>query len=176
MLKIVTVISNAVEKEFRKVKVLVLGTSDNRISKQVSPFGVDSSPIDGMSAIYAPTSKTGKDVIVGYYNKSLLAGKGETRLYSVNSDGELETFIWLTADGKIQLGGTDDNAVRFSDLKDGFDQLKGDLNDLISAFNAHTHATAGTGPPVPPTPGSGIPATPSSASVDSSKIEEILTP
>lgn len=37
--------------------------------------------------------------------------------------------------------------------------IESNLNSLITAFNAHMHATAGTGVPSPPTAGVGIPAT-----------------
>ena len=53
--------------------------------------------------------------------------------------------------------GDSDFMVRFSELKAGFDQLKSD-------FNTHSHTAHGT----PPT-------TPSTASVDSCKIDEIKT-
>lgn len=172
-LAIVNVLSNVVEQGFRAVKHRLYGNSDIRTSNQVAPFGDDGNPIKGMAAVYAKTARIGRPVLLGYFNKSLLAGPGEKRIYSVDEDGEVSTFIWLTNDGKIQLGGDDDNAVRFSDLKEGFDELKSNFNDIVSAFNAHVHAGNG----IPPTavPGS-IPASPSTASIDSSKIEEIQTP
>jgi len=65
---------------------------------------------------------------------------------------------------------------RFQEVKTGFEQMKTDLNSLTTAFNTHIHATAALGPPVPPTPvPSVIPATPSTASIDSCKIDEIKT-
>lgn len=171
-----TVISNIVENGFRKIKARVLGVRDIRTATQIAPFGVDSVPPAGMTGIYANTSTNGKQILIGYYNKSLLAQDGEFRIYSVDEDGSVATFIWLKANGKIQLGGDEDNAVRFSDLKSGFDQLKQDFNDHLTAFNAHMHATAASGPPSPPTPGTGIPAVASGASIDAAKIEEIQTP
>jgi hypothetical protein len=159
----------------RVVKVLRFGKSDVQTSDQVAPHGIDSNPIKDMIAVYAKTEQKGETVILGYLNRNVMAGIGETRIFSTNSSGTLQTFIWLKADGTIELGGANDFAVRFNELKSGFDQLKSDHNDLVTAFNAHMHATAGTGPPSPPTPGSGIPATPSTANIDSAKIEEIKT-
>ena len=157
------------------VKVLRYGKSDVQTSDQVAPHGIDSNPVKDMMAVYAQTEQTGETVIVGYLNRNMLAAVGETRIYSTNSAGELQTFIWLKTDGTIELGGDDDFAVRFNELKAGFDQLRSDHNDLVNAFNAHMHATAAAGPPSTPTPGSGIPATPSTASIDDAKIDEIKT-
>lgn len=70
-----------------------------------------------------------------------------------------------------------DYAVRYLELKSAFDELKQDLNDLVSAFNSHMHATAAPGPPSPPTPiPSIIPASTSTASVDDAKIDKIELP
>lgn len=178
MFQIVKVISNFVENGYRYIKVNRLGLFDVQTAKQISPFGFDSSPVKysdvnrQLTAIYMQTSKKGKPVIVGYYNKSLVAGIGESRIFSVDETGEVKTFVWCKNDGQLLLGGDADNAVRFSKLKAGFDQLVTDHNKLVTAFNEHVHAGNG----VPPTavPGS-IPADPSSASVDDSKIDEIKT-
>ncbi len=175
MLTLINVISSAIESGFRRIKIRKYGNGDIQTSRQVSAFGFDSAPPEGMVAVFSETNKKGKSVIIGYLNKSLLAAPGETRIFSIDGDGALSTFIWLKDDGTMQIGGDADFMVRFSDLKTGFDQLKQDHNSLVTAFNAHMHATAGTGPPVPPTPGTGIPATASTASIDDSKIEEIKT-
>lgn len=174
-MNLVTVISNAIESGFRKIKIRRYGNTDIQTPNQATPFGIDSAPVAEMRAVYAETSKKGKPVIIGYLNKNLLAGNGETRLFSLDDEGALATFIWLKDDGTMQIGGDADFMVRFSELKNGFDQLKQDHNNLVSAFNTHTHATAGSGPPSTPTPGSGIPASASTASIDSSKIEQIKT-
>lgn len=95
----------------------------------------------------------------------------------------LSARIYFRNDGHItfkigdQEGG--DFAVRFNELKAGYDELKQDLNDLISLYNAHIHITTAT---VGPTPVPGIIAptvstgTPSTASIDDSKIPEIELP
>jgi hypothetical protein len=174
VITIVNVISNAVESGFRKIKIKVLGNSDNRIAKQVSPFGIDSSPVDGMSAIYGRTNKNGKAVIIGYYNKSLLAAKGETRVFSIDGDGELSTFIWLKADGTMQLAGDSDNLIRFGNTKTVIDEIQNDIASLKQAFNSWV--------PVPNDGGAALKTaaaswagTPLTGNIDSSKIDEIKT-
>lgn len=71
------------------------------------------------------------------------------------------TAMVLTAAGELHLGGL--NPAEFVALATKSDNrmsaLETKVNDLITAFNAHMHATAGTGAPSPPTPVPGsIPA------------------
>lgn len=132
---ITKVISNIIESGFRKIKVLVTIDPDVRTAQQVSPFGIDSVPIAGMKAIYAPTNKNGKNVIVGYYNKSLLANDGEVRLYSVDDDGALSTFIWLKNDGTMQIGGSANHMTQYEGLATAFNTLKADLNQARAALS-----------------------------------------
>jgi hypothetical protein len=155
----------------RVIKFLRFGKKDVQTSLQVSPHGIDSNPVKDLIALYADTGEKGKTVLVGYLNKNVLAAVGETRLYSTDADGALQTFIWLKADGTMELGGNTKHLARFEELKSGYDQLKTDFNNLVTAFNAHMHPTAGTGPPSPPT----VTGTASTASIDSSKIDEIKT-
>lgn len=126
-------------------------------AKQAAPFGVDSNPIEGMIAIHTNTSVDGKPAVIGYINPDQVAEVGEMRIFSTDSDGELQTYIHLKNDGTMEIGGNTKHMTRFEELKVGFDQLRTD-------FNAHVHAGNG----VPPT-------TPSTASIDDSKIDEIKT-
>ncbi|KKN54299.1 hypothetical protein LCGC14_0593540 [marine sediment metagenome] len=147
----------------RVAKFLRFGLKDVQTAIQTAPYGVDSNPIKDMVAIYGTTSDKGKPVIIGYINKNQLADIGETRIFSTDASGTLKTYIWLQNDGIMEVGGSVDNMVRFSDLETGFNQLKSDFN----AFLVHVHGAAGT-PPVPL-------ATPSTASIAGSKINEIKT-
>jgi hypothetical protein len=54
----------------------------------------------------------------------------------------------------VELNGSDYTGVRFSEMKDAFDEFTGDFNNFITTFNLHTHnvpqAPSGTtvsGPP-----------------------------
>lgn len=157
----------------RVVKVLRNGTADVRTASQATPFGVDSSPIKGMRAIFAKSEERGRSVIIGYLNDNMMAEDGETRLFSLESNGQLSTYLWLKKDGTILIGGDQKNMVRFQELKDGFEELKTDLNDLISKFNTHVHSGVSTGGGV-----SGVTTTTdtaSNASIDSAKIDQIKT-
>lgn len=153
-----------------------MGKDDVQESLEVSPYGIDSNPIKDMVALYSPTAEIGVNVVIGYVNKNKIADIGEFRVFSTDDKGEVKSYIHLKNDGVIQINGDNDNAVRYSELKKGFDSLKSDFNKLVNAFNSHVHATAAVGPPVPPTPiPSVIPAKTSLASIDKSKIDDIKT-
>ncbi len=163
MLTTVRTISSRVVNAVRQITFLRFGLNDVQETEVIQPYGTDANPIKGMVAIYAQTSVQGEPVIIGYINKNQLAEPGEHRTFSTDANGNVKTFIWLKNDGKIQLGGDADNAVRFSKLEDGFNALKADFNTFLT----HVHGGSGS----PPTP----PQTPSTASISDAKINEILT-
>jgi phage gp45-like len=68
------------------------------------------------------------------------------------------TIILIKPDGTVEIRASGGTATKLPTLAD--------YNALRSAFNSHVHATAGTGPPVPPTAAPGIPvATPAGTTV-----------
>ena len=126
--------------------------------------------------VVTQTNQIQSQKFYGFDNKNQISDVGEKRIFSTDSDGNVVFALHLKNDGTAEFGGNNDFLVRFNELESGFNALKSDLNDLVSAFNSHMHATAATGPPVPPTPiPSQIPATPSTASISGAKIEEIKT-
>lgn len=163
MANIVKVISSEIIKLARKVKVLSYGSSNVRTANEAMPFGMDSAPLKNMRAIFGETDKKGNPVIIGYINKNQIAGEGETRLFSLDSNGNLAMFIYLKSNGDLLLGGEAKHLAKYEELKVGFDQLKQDFNNFLT----HVHGGSGT----PPTP----PAVPSTASVDDSKADKIKT-
>lgn len=139
----------------RLLKSIRFGTKDGQQSFEAMPYGIDSSPISGMKAIYASTGTSGKSVIIGYINQSQLAEEGETRIFS--SGGE----IWLRTNGTCEILGTGNFLVKFNELEAAFNQLKND-------FNSHTHLDPVSGALPPPT-------TPSLANVSGAKAENVKT-
>jgi hypothetical protein len=174
--QLVKVISTEVGSLGRRiVKFLRYGASDVQTSISAQPFGIDGNPVKDMVAVYSTTSELGKTVIVGYLTPECAAEIGGLRLFSTDENGEVKSLIYLRSSGDIELNGDADNLVRFSKLEEGFDKLKTDFNNFLTAFNTHLHPTAAVGPPSPPTPGAGIPAQPSTASISGSKIDNLLT-
>jgi len=174
--RITKVISTLIEKSILIVKVLRLGNADVQTGYNIQPFGIDSNIPAGYKAIFAETGNRGEKIILGIINTKALAQPGELRLHSEKADGTESFPIYLKNNGTCEIGGNTDFMVRFSKLEEGFNTLKTDHNNLVSAFNAHMHATAAVGSPSPPTAiPSSIPAQASTASIAAAKINEIKT-
>lgn len=129
------VISTNLDKLNRRlIKVLRFGKFDVQTPEEIAPFGTDANPIKDMVAIYSSTTESDSKFIVGYINKNQLAQPGEHRIYSLDSSGNLKAFIWLKNDGKIQLNGSADNAIRYGNTADTINELQDDIKSLKQAF------------------------------------------
>lgn len=127
----------------RIVKVQQFGI---KTAATASAFGDDSQPLENTTALFAKTSNNAEPVVIGYINKNQLAGPGEKRIFSVNSDGIVQAYIWLKKDGNIEFSGDDDNLVRYSELKTAFNELKADHNGLAAKWDAFAAAYLPGGP------------------------------
>jgi hypothetical protein len=171
---IVKIISTEIDSFKRRIgKFLLYGRSDIRTAYEALPYGFDSNPISGMRAVYAETGRNGDTVLIGYLNVNQMADPGEVRIFSTDSNGNQKFYIWLKANGTMELGGSVDNAVRYSKLAIAFNQLKSDFNNHITAYNTHVHAGVTSGSSSSgPTP---VPGVQSSADITPAKINEIKT-
>ena len=178
MINIVKILSTKINDGKRLAKFLRMGLNDVQENNVAQPHGIDANPVKDMTAIYAQTSVKGESVIIGYVNQNQLADIGELRLFSTNESNEVQAVIFMRNNGDIEINGDADNMVRFSELKAAYDELKGDLNALISAYNSHIHITTAT-IGATPTPGVIAPTTstgtPSTATIDDAKIENVKT-
>ncbi len=158
-------VSSAIENGVRTLKAIVLGKDDVRTALEVTPFGVDSNPTEGLMAIYVETSAKGDRIIVGYLNTNQLAEVGGTRIFSTDKDGNAATSIYLRADGTIEVRGTGDNMVRYIPLDSGLQSFKSQIQAELALIAAGIAAAGGS-------------YTPGTLSVDISgaKIDEIKTP
>lgn len=87
-----------------------------------------------------------------------------------------DAVITKSTETVIQEG--EDYAVQFTAMKEAFDELKSELNSLVTAYNDHIHvttATVGTGPVgvIAPTTSTG---TPPVASMDGAKVDTVRLP
>lgn len=158
----------------RLIKFLGFSKSDVQEIRNAAPFGIDSVPIKDMVAIYAETSVKGENVVVGYFNKSIIANKGDFRTFSMDSNGNVKFYIWQKNDGTCEIGGNSDNMVRFIPTKQAFDELQNDVKLLKDIFTAWT--------PVPTDGGAALKLlvtpwaeTPFLTNIDDAKIDEIKT-
>jgi hypothetical protein len=128
----------------RLVKILRFGKSDVQTPFQASPFGIDSNPVKDMIAVYSETTERGKNVIVGYLNKDMLAEAGETRFFSTDSEGVLKSYAWLKNDGTIEFCGNDHNLIRYSPLNQALQQQVVAINSEITKIAVAISALGGT--------------------------------
>jgi len=186
---------------FRQFVVNCLGGNDQRKYFSISPFGIDSNPPVNTRALTADSSNKDVQFNLGVLNKIKIEDlqPGEPAIFSTSEDGETivsqivlrntgdieinkdisgNATVLIKADGTIDLNGNADNIVGFTELKAGFDTLTSNLNNLITSYNAHTHITTAT-VGATPTPGIIAPTTnagtPSTASIDASKKDNLLT-
>ena len=175
----IKVISSIVTNSQRLIKHLGLGNADVQESRELSPFGVDTRPVKDVLGVRMDTTEKGISVIVGYVQSNRVAKEGESRFYSTDTSGQEVAYMYLTDAGDLELNGNDDNAVRFSELEKGYNELKSDFNALVTAYNSHIHITTATVGPSP-TPGVIAPTTStgqsSSASISASKVDKVKLP
>lgn len=175
-MNLVTVISTSITTGRRLIKLLRFGKNDVQEVREITPFGYDGNPPEGMTALYGATSEKGKAVIVGYINTNQSVEIGETKIYSTDADLAEQMYLHLKNDGTAEFGGDSDFMVRYSELETAFNQLKSDFNTLVSTYNSHTHPFVGLAVGVPgstaPTASSGSSST---ADITGAKIEEIKT-
>ena len=145
-----------------KVVMLQVQLSDSEDIQSVelyNPFGEKSIPQNEQRVLILQLSRAWKIAIAidDKIDPSDL-NDGEKKLYSLDPSGAIAAFMTLTNTGELFLNGETDYAVRFLELKAGFDQLKSDFNNHI-----HTETGASTS----------TPTVPSAASIDDSKVDEV---
>lgn len=170
MVNFTRIISSTIKAGRNLAKFRLFGPDDVREKPIAAPYGVDGNPIPKMVGIYAKTGEDGKGVLLGFIQENALADPGELRLFATDQNGVEKCFIWLKNNGTIELNGSADNLVRYSKLKQGFDELRNDFNSLILDYNGHIHVTpSGNSSPI------AVPLSGSSASIITSKINELKT-
>lgn len=133
MITLSKVRSTILENKRRIIKVFQFGA---KTALEISAFGEDSNPVENMSALYADTGEAGEPVIIGYINTEQLAGVGEKRLYSLQADKTLSTYIWLKNDETMEIGGSADNMVRYQKIDDALQSQKDKINIELTKIQA----------------------------------------
>ena len=159
------VISSELDKAKRRIiKILSKGKGDVKTPFHTSSPNTDSPPIKNMRCIYMQTGTKGNSVIVGYINGNLVAEPGEYRISATDEYGVELNYIYLTKDGDIEIGGNQDNMVRFSKLDIGLKNQDVQINTELAAIAIGIAAAGGSYTP-------GTIAT----NINDSKIEEVKT-
>jgi len=141
MISLSTIKDSFLQTGSRILKVLQYGA---KTADECAPFGDDSNPVAGMTAIYAETDEAGEQVIIGYINTQQLAAKGEKRLYSLKADKSLSFSLWLRNNGTLEIGGNAHNLVRFEPLNFGIAATNGLVNTELEKISAALAMVGGT--------------------------------
>ena len=135
--------SSIIENGKRIIKAIWMGGSVITV-KEVAPFGIDSQPPEGYTAIYANTPNKSEALILGYINTKQLAGVGEQHFYSVGANKEISAFIYLTNTGSININGSEYSAVRFEPLAQAIQTLDNSINTELLKIQTAITALGGT--------------------------------
>lgn len=133
--------SIAIEQGQRILKVLQYGP---KTANECGPFGLDSSPLENYTAIYAETANAGESLIIGYIQKNQIAQQGEARLFSLDSKGLLKAEIFCKADGTIILNGGVNSSIRYEPLNTELQKLKTDINTELLKVKTAINTLGGT--------------------------------
>lgn len=114
-----------------------------------SPFGVDSNPIKDMIAVYSNTSNDSESVVIGYLNKNQLAQAGETRLFSLDSSGNLQSYLHLKNDGIIEINGNTNFTLKYNELQTVLNTLATNINTEHTAISTAIGLLGGSYVPTP---------------------------
>lgn len=127
------------EGKYRILKVFQYGA---KTADECAPFGFDGNPPNEMDAIFLETAAGGEPVIIGYIQTQRLANQGEARLYALNENNNLSTYLWLRKDQTVEIGGNNENLVKFSKLQQELLNLQNKLNSEMTKI-ASGISTAG---------------------------------
>lgn len=179
-----TKIKNAVLKELSGAPGKSLSVDLNTIGDSVDNAelyhvpGLYSKPVD--ETVGVSIDVNGFNIIVAThdYNYDKDIDKGESILYSIDSDGNILSSAYVNKDGEFIVNDGTRSAVAFDKLSEGFDQLKTDFDNLVTLYNNHIHittATVGIGPVgvISPTTSTGSSTT---ADIADSEVEKVRFP
>lgn len=136
------------------VQVTSLEDEDDDAIPHAQPYGMSFvPPADAEGYVASVGSDVSNRVAFGLQKRDVRPkdhAEGEGGLYRL--DGTFGVF--LDEDGTVHVGAEDpdDSAARASVADSRLDALESKLNDLVTAFNAHTHVApmGGTTPPASP--------------------------
>jgi hypothetical protein len=126
--------------------IKIFSISGAKTASDCVPFGIDTNPIKGMTAIHATTSNDSESVVIGYIDNNKLAQSGEIRLYSKDAQGVEKTFLWLKNNGTLEMNGNQYTTVRFEPLKTGLDNSVNLLNIELTKIQTAIQTLGGAYP------------------------------
>ena len=155
----------------RLLQVEISDPDDIQTVELMSSAGEDVNPPVGNRVLIVDVGAAYKIAIAADDGIEPSIDEGEKKLYSINGVS-ISAFINLLNTGILELNGNADFAVRFNAMKTAFDEMKTDLNNFITVYNGHSHATA----PAGPISGPSAAGSASAADMSDAKIDEIKVP
>jgi hypothetical protein len=150
------------ENNVRMLQLELTEPGDVQGAQLMTFSGDDNSPPEGTKVTIIEISPSYKIAVASEDQIEPSVATGERKLYSQKNNA-IEAFIYLKNDGKIQLNGTGDNAVRFKALETAFNELQGKWNAFAAAYVPGGPTVVG----LPPSAGS------STGDISLAKIDEL---
>lgn len=141
-------ISSSISSAVRTIKLLCFGKDDVREANDCTPFGVDSQAPAGVRAIYIESTVNGQSTVVGYINKNAKAETGGIRLYSTDSNGTEKTYVYLRANGDIEIGGNSNHMTQYEALNNKLQEQITKINTQLDAIATGIAAAGGSYTPI----------------------------
>ena len=148
-----------------KIETYITGIIESRIQERIqsllfAPSGDDSPPLPEDKVLLIKIEGSGKHIVSGVLCSSQGAEKGEKKLFSRDSNGNVKATIYLKSDGTIEINGNADFAVAYTDLNTALQTFLTDLNTkLTTAFATVPYVWPGT-----------------SVDISGSKVDEVKLP
>lgn len=162
----------------RMLDVELSGPSDVQSCQLAMAANVDACPIDGDKVLVVRAGQAWPIAIPLEDGVTPDAASGCITIYSRKPDGSRSAVVTMTAAGEIQLNGSADWAVAYTDLKSAFDQLKSDVNSIVNFINGvpgvgHVHTCPAGGGATTAMSGT---ASISSADMSGAKVSSVRLP
>jgi len=166
------------ENDTRILKCELSSADDVQQIELIQQNGEQNNPLDDATVIILEITKTWKIAVAvkDFVEPDATLNRGEKKIYSLDSSNNIQACIRFKNDGTLVLNEGADWAVQYTALKSAFDQLKSDLNAMISEWNTFATAYAPGGPAGIGTPPTANNVSSSSADMSSAKIEDIQVP
>jgi phage baseplate assembly protein V len=135
----------------------------------LSAYGFEARPSAGQVAVIYVNGNRDQGIVIAAHDRDSRPKieNDESQMYS-----KFGGYVKCNKDGNVEIQGTADFAVAYTDLKTAFDTLVADFNKHVLTYNGHTHPTAPVGP-VSVTASQGTTTT---ADMSGAKVAEVLLP
>ena len=151
-----------------------VGDKANKYTR-LSVYGIDSNPpLDSHILLFDSRGQESNQfgLVNDFENRKKDLKEGEVAVHNTKTGA----YMHLKEDGNMELLGSGDFAVRYLELETAFNQLQSDFDDLVTAYNSHTHVyVPGTLAAIASAPTTAT-GSPSTADITPAKVAEIEVP